>query len=246
VNEAFWVAGSEYHFPAEEIPDVFQASRAADTLRKSLADGGIKQNWVDEIHWCLNTENRTFPPEEMVSLGFSPNTPIFVWARQDQLDHFLVHSIVRGIVSGDQNLVCLGEFDGRGISVICLASHTAVGRYNLDPQACIAARFALPVNIKLQSSEDLKVLQSEIEKRDIDVDAVACLAVIDSETTEVKNFGTAFPKAEFLSSNSASPAGAIYQVNALARAVDISKRRYGLLISVSKNDPSLVTLIEKV
>jgi hypothetical protein len=246
MGEAFWVSGGEYSFSPDEISDASRAQKAGEVLKKSLEQGNIKAAWVDEIHWYSNPLIKSLLVDATISRGFPPHIPVFVWERQALLDHFVADALARSILCDDRQLTCLGEVDGRGVSVMCLASHTAVGRYNLAPQACMAGRFSLPANGKLQASEALKVLQSEIEKRDIDAGEVACLAVEGDESVEDGSLGKLFPNAAILSRGTDTWTGAVYRVNALVNSLGKSEGRFGISISSSGRMSILVTLIEKV
>jgi hypothetical protein len=246
MSEAFWVAGAEYRFTPEDPKGAFVLQKAGAVLYECLSRAGIKPDWVDEIHWVFGFE--VMPPaNQSASVQNNPGfLPGFIWRPQDDLVHYLFHAIVRGILAEDLHLVCLCELDDRGVSVMCLASHTAVGRYNLNPCAGMAWRFALSLQMAGEQLDPWLDLKPRVQKSPIDPAAVACLAVVGAEGLAAENVDLAFPNAKRISREAESPAGIVSTVENLVHTLGKSRGQYGLLVSASKAGTILGTLFERI
>jgi hypothetical protein len=246
MNEVYWIAGAEMNTLPEQLTPPSNGQEADVLLGKLLKASGVKPGWVDEIHWYSDPVVDNLPQELILGEEFPCDIPTFGWAAQKGLDYYLFHSIVRAILAGDNHLVCFGQKEGSNISAMLLASPTAVGRYNLIPQGCLAIRLVFPANLSQKSKVFMQILRDRLTKNEIDPEKVTYLAMPGYDRPEENDIRQLFPEVTYIANDPEKPSGAVYQVNKLVRSLDTCKGCCGLLSGISQGRAILSTLIEKV
>jgi hypothetical protein len=141
MSEAYWIGGSFLPLEPGKPESDAQASsaRASAVLEAVLKQRAVRPGWLDEVYWLVEPG---FDRIELADLD-TDRTAMFTWQEQPLLGQHLLHAASRAIISRESDLLALGYSGKAGSSVCLLASPRAVGRYNLLPQVCLSARFAL-------------------------------------------------------------------------------------------------------
>jgi hypothetical protein len=244
MEEVYWISGAEFHYPPEDMTPQLHSMKAQAILKALLAGSRTRPGSVNEIHWQYDTQMGGLSEHDLLQAGFPPAMPAFSWETRDVSDHFLLQSAARAILADDAHLMILGQQVGCATSALLLASPDAVGIYNLNPQARLAARFSFSAS-ELSPRQAAGNLGIELKKRSFTPETMRWAALSGCCMEDFPLLGS-LPAASILSVSAICPVGALYQANVLVRALQEDEQSAGLLLGRSSNGQILVTVFERV
>lgn len=242
MEEVYWIAGSELHYPPEEMTPEMHVQKGALVAESALAAARIRPVWVDEVHWLSDLDLPGVPRAALTEAGLSAEKPLLEWGSIPILDHMLLQSAALAILAEDNHLVFLGRQVGCATSALLLASPTAVGRYNLNPVARLLGRLTLRINPK-DSAETLKTIFRQLERKELDPSRISWIALSEG----LSSWDTSpLPGVSLISVAACCPVGAFYQANTLIRTLAETGSACGLLISASQDGVLIGSLFERI
>jgi hypothetical protein len=229
MSEVYWITG------VVESAASAPGSLTQTTLKEIFKVTGIGPEQLDAVFWIGGDLHPVVIEEE----GIPPTLPFFTWPGLPLLDHFMLHDACRSILSGDCDLIVIGQQLGNIAGAALLASPKAVGRHNLMPRAKMAARLALGLE-----GSPISAMRTMIDGLEQDNKAMTCLAPVNNDTFEVLKLESdqlhdsmkVFP----------SDSGTIVQMNRLAMALEDQHHDCGLLVSSTPGRPILASLLQRV
>lgn len=220
MRQVLWFAGG--HFPLPEDRRQFPEA-TLDWAREH----GIQTNWIDEINW-LTGGNRSGPAPR-----WPARLSAFTWADISLLDHALLHAASHAILSGERNLVLLGEEEEDDAHVLALCSEKAAASLSLAPVAALSARFSL-------ASDDLTAgLVSGLREVTLEQTSGLLAACDDSGRMPVDlPGGWRWLEGE-------TSGCAVGLCNRLVEALRAGASDTGLLVSLPAQGPGMATVLER-
>lgn len=190
-------------------------------------ENGLETGWIDEIHW-LTGGNRSGPAPR-----WPARLSAFTWADIALLDHALLHAASHAILSGERQLVLLGEEEEEVAHLLALCSEKAAATLPLTPAAVLPARFSL-------TEEDLAAgLLRGLEDAAL-ASASGLLAACDDNERLPTHLPGGWQRLE------GNPSGcAVGLCNRLVDALRAGLCHTGLLVSLPVQGPGMVTVLER-
>ena len=249
MSEAYWIAGFDGRAGLNAPAQYNMAAAFHELLQRA----GVRQGWVQQVHWITGPDGWASTPgadksasapvsPRAADSGFPESTPFFQWPCQPQFEHSLLHSCSRVLMMEEAQVILAGQAGGGGsLSAICMASPRAIGRYNILPQARLAARLVVSPPYR---TEVLPSLRARLEADGYEPDSIEWLALANLPDTDIYGDLESFPHAERVAME-ADFDGAIPRLNGLVQALVESGAERGLLVSAVPGAPVLATLVER-
>ncbi|NMB89587.1 MAG: hypothetical protein GYA17_14605 [Chloroflexi bacterium] len=228
MSEMYWIGGLEERL----APD---GAGVVPGLARLAARYGLRLDALEEVHWL--------GADPVAGANAAPTgRPVwFYWEDRPGMAHYLAHAAGRGMAAGEQHLVVLAEWASETFTAELFASPRAVGRYNLVPEARLAARLTFPSGAE-DASSGLAALQAALVQGELAPEDVRLLA---GSAWDQNGYGAAFPQAARVIGGRPGADG-LALLHALLDMLKGSSLPAGMWMSAILPGPLLATLVERI
>lgn len=232
--ECYWISGLELELP-EDVSPSEETDHILESIGSCTWSSGCKPGWVEEIH--ISAPGVLHSMLENRAPGEDINAPLIFHGSADTPPLFRLNAHVWSILSGERSLIIMVDVVGRRMGAALLASHLAVGRYNLMARARAAATLTL-------RESSLELLSAQLEKRGIRGSEVGVLAGVPSSRAPMEQSEPLFPQAVVMDNQRHS--GVVYKLNSMLRALEHQSGKYAVLYEIRPQIPALALAFEQV
>jgi len=211
----------------------------SQSINDWLKSERVQPRWIDEV--IRITDNGA--EDSLKVSGIGVGVPQFNWASGQYSEHLFLQAACREIEVGERRLILLlSDSGGQRVGVL-LASPSAVGMYNLMPQAYLEEFFSL----RLPDAEVnvLEILSSELLKKGRKAAQVKALLLVQAQAKRPVKAETDFSGAAWVKQVNPA-AGAISACRDLVQVLMEKKQANGLAVEVAADRQLFATWIERI
>ena len=223
------------------IPFWLTSSVLADSqsINDWLKSERVQPRWIDEV--IRITDNGA--EDSLIVSGIGVGVPQINWASRLYSEHLFLQAACREIEVGERRLILLLSDSGGQRAGVLLASPSAVGMYNLMPQAYLEELFSL--RLPDADAQVLEILSSELLKKERKAAQVKALLLVQAQAKRPVKAETDFSGAAWVKPVNPA-AGSLSACHDLVQALMGKKQANGLAVEVAADRQLFATWIERI
>lgn len=219
---AFWIAHTRQTNSPLDVSAFFKQSH-------------LRPAWINSIH----TLGPVVLPD-LQAAGFKPECVIYRWGEPSFSQQRILHAALRSILLGDAELSLILVQTKTRSAAVFVASHLAVGRYNLFPQIAFEGFSAFNKN----DSPLLDQVKTALDRQIEGTGKTNALLLSGLTSKRPVKKGSSFENAAWVAAD--EPPSGIFDCCSVVDALVSSRKKHGLAVDVELDGLINWTAMERI